>query len=95
MVKYPIKEMEDGLYTDNDNDSDWEEFIDDNNAILDNEELGEMVSITDGEEDEDDEDNEEEDEMEEELEDDDDFDFDDIDDYDEDDEEEEYNDDEE
>ena len=50
------KEMENGLYTDNDQDSDWEEFIENNDAILDNEELGEMISITEGEDDDDDED---------------------------------------
>ena len=72
------KALEDGMYTDNDHDSDWEEFIEDNDAILDNEDLGEMVSITDGDEDDDDEDDEEN----QEEDNDDDFDFDEDDDFD-------------
>ena len=74
------KALEDGMYVDNDHDSDWEEFIEDNDAILDNEDLGEMVSITDGDEEDDGEDEEDQSE-----DDDEDFDFDDDDDYDDDD----------
>ena len=49
------KALEDGLYNDNDNDSNWADYLDDDSdSILDNEELGEMVSITDGEDDDND-----------------------------------------
>ncbi len=66
------KALEDGLYNDNDNDSHWTDYLeDDNDSILDNEELGEMVSITDGEDD---------DEGVDDDDDDDDFDLDDLDD---------------
>lgn len=88
------KTMEEGLYTDNDHDSDWEEFIEENDAILDNEELGEMVSITDGEDEDEDVDSNEEDEEDDFDYDDDDFDDDYEDDYDDDEDDEEEEDDE-
>ena len=68
------KALEDGLYNDNDNESNWSEYLDDDSdSILDNEELGEMVSITDGDEDE-------EDSIDDDEDDEDGFDLDDIDD---------------
>lgn len=72
------KALEDGLYN-NDSDTNWTEYLDDEDeSILDNEELGEMVSITDGEDEEDVEDDDDD------YDDDDDFDLDDIDDDDDD-----------
>ena len=81
------KALEDGLYNDNDNESNWTEYLDDeDDSILDNEELGEMVSITDGDDEDegiDDEDDNEDDFDLDDL-DDDDFDDDDYDDEDDD-----------
>lgn len=49
------KALEDGMFNEGESDSDWTSYYDDEDAILDNDdELGEMVSITDGDEDSDD-----------------------------------------